>query len=117
MKLIGSKTEKEFRDILISSHKALFKDKLDPRLLAALKTNFPNMKTAYFLNHTPEQGEDIYLMLVDTCNIVNIELDRFNSSSEPLVKTISMEQYKKGLSKMGQIKLTVAIDLTQKDLV
>lgn len=108
--------EKEFREILISSHKTLFQDRQNPRLLVVLQTYFPNMKTAYFINHTPEQGEDIYQMLIDAHVIVTVELERYNPSSEPVIKPVSIEQYKKGLSKMGQIKLAVAMDLAQKDL-
>lgn len=116
MKLIGSKVEREFRDILISSHKALFQDNSNTRLLTLLKNNFPDMKTAYFIGHTPEQDVDIYQMLIDLDTIATVELERYDLNSEPLIKKISTKQYEKRLSKMWQIKLAVAVDLAKKDL-
>jgi hypothetical protein len=116
MKLIGSKMEQDFRRELINSHKSLFKEGNNQRLLSVLRTYFPNMKTAYFIGHTPEQGEDIYLILIDANIIAVIELNRLNLSAEPIVETISIERYKRGLSKMRQVKLALAIELSQKDL-
>lgn len=63
MKLIGSKMEQDFRNVLINSHKALFYDKSNLKVLNVLKNYFPDMKTAYFIHHTPEQSEDIYEIL------------------------------------------------------
>jgi hypothetical protein len=116
MKLIGSKTEQDFREELIKSHNSLFLNKEEPRLLGVLKTYFHDMKTAYFIDSIPEQGEDIYRILINTEIIAQIELDRYNPETKPLVDTIPIEQYRRGLSKIGQIKLSVAIDLAQKDL-
>lgn len=76
MRLVGSKTEEDFRDVLIKSHKSLFNGDSYRGLLQVLKTSFPEMKTAYFIRHTPEQGEDFYTMLVDIETIATIEISR-----------------------------------------
>jgi hypothetical protein len=116
LKLIGSKAEQEFREQLIKSHQSLFRDKERQRLLNLLKNNFPKMKTAYVIGWTPEQGEDIYRILIDKKSIAGIVIDRFDLKIEPIVEKISLSSYKQGLSKIGQIKLAVAIDLATKDL-
>ncbi|WP_163103509.1 hypothetical protein [Peribacillus alkalitolerans] len=113
MKLIGSNTERDFRKQLNESYESLFNVKPSP-LLALLQSKFPVMKTAYILNWIPEQGEDIYTIFIDREIIVIVELDRFNLELEPLLETISMNDYVKGLSKINQIKLAVAIDLASK---
>jgi hypothetical protein len=74
------------------------------------------MKTAYFIGHIPEQGEDFYTLLINNDLITKIELDRYNLDIELIIETISIKEYKYGLSKIGQIMLAVAIDLAQKDL-
>ena len=116
MRLIGSKTEQDFRDEFIKSHNSLFNEHCNDRLLNVLRTNFPNMKTAYFIGITPDQGEDLYTMLIDTNTISFIELDRYNLLIEPIVEFISIDDYRQGLSKCQQIKLLVALDLAQEDL-
>jgi hypothetical protein len=117
MKLIGSKVEAEYRKQLIRSRKSLFEDKEKRIVLASLRVRYPKMKTAYTLNWIPEQGEDIYCILVDTDLIVSVEVDRMNKDSEPLIKDTSLEQYQRKLSKTGRIKLAVAVDLAQSEKV
>jgi len=116
VKLIGSKTEQDFRTELVNSHISLFQDLDKRRLLGILRNNFPNMKTAYIIYWTPEQGENIYSILVNVDEIAQIELDRFNSDIEPIINNISLARYRNGLSRIGQIKLEVAIDLARLDL-
>ncbi|MCP1307669.1 hypothetical protein [Paenibacillus tyrfis] len=116
MKLKGSKTEQDFRVRFIDSHKSLFQDPSNERLLNVLRNSFPEMRTAYFIGHVPEQGEDFYRLLINTDTIALIELDRYNFDAKPIVDTISLRDYVKGLSKMDQIKMAVALDLAQRDL-
>lgn len=115
MKLIGSKMEQDFKKELIKSHDSLFQDKEKQRLVDILEEYFPSMRTAYVIGWTPEQGEDIYSILINTDIIAVIEIDRFDSDSKPIIEKISIRSYKQGLSKAGQIKLAVAIDLAQKE--
>ncbi|BBB90448.1 hypothetical protein [Methylomusa anaerophila] len=115
MKLIGSLIEQNARAIMAITHDSLFKGH-NPRLFNVLKTLFPELKTVYFLAHTPEQGEDIYVLLVDATHVVSVELDRYDENVEPIVRIRSLKEYKRKLSKTKQIELAVAMDLSQKDL-
>jgi len=116
VRLTGSKTEQEFRDTLIKSHTALFKGNSYETLLQVLKTNFPQMKTAYFIKHIPEQGEDLYTILVDLDTIAKIEISRYSEDEEPIVEINSINDFKIGISRVEQIKLAVALDLAKKDI-
>lgn len=116
MKLVGSKTEQDIKNELIKSHKALFQEGKSQRLFNVLRYYFSEMKTAYCINWIPEQGEDIYTILIDATLIVTIELDRYNLDADPIVEFVQCKHYKYGLSKIEQIKLALAIELSQKDL-
>lgn len=76
VKLIGSKTEQDYREQLIRGYNSLFHNENNKRLLSVLKEFFPVMKSAYFLECIPEQGEDIYTILINTDIIASVELDR-----------------------------------------
>ncbi|KOO47181.1 hypothetical protein [Priestia koreensis] len=116
MKLIGSKTEQEIRELLIKSNQLLFKSEEKKRLLEVIKCSYPEMITAYIIYWIPEQGEDIYKILINDSIISEIELERNNSEIMPKVETITISQYLRGLSKQNQIKLAVALDLAKHDL-
>jgi hypothetical protein len=107
--------EQEFRDELLRSRESLFHDADKQRLLAALRLRFPEMKTAYVLGWTPEQGEDIFRILINTDHIAGVELDRIDTVAEPVIETISMKDYTQALGKSGRIKLAVAIELARRD--
>ena len=113
MNLLGTKTEREYREQLIRSHKSLYEDADGKRILSALNRNFPDMKTAYFLDCIPEQGEDIYKILINSDVVAAIEVDRMDKISDPLIESISLREYRKGLNKIRQIQLAVALDLAQ----
>jgi hypothetical protein len=115
MKLIGSKTEQEFREQLIKSNFSLFNDEDMRGLLDVLWRHFLAIKSAYFLDHIPDQGVDFYKILINTDMIAQIELERHNIEAEPLVELIPIGSYKHGLSKRGQIQLAVAMDLSVKN--
>jgi len=116
MKLIGSKLEQDIREQLIKSKQSLFKGKEKRRLLEVIRNSYPEMNTAYIVNWIPEQGEDIYNILINDNIIAEIELDRYNTEIEPIVETKTISQYLQGLSKQSKIKLAVALDLAKQDL-
>ena len=116
MRLIGSKQEQEFRNELIMSHKALFEDDSGNRLLRVLKMYFEGFKTAYIINWIPEQGEDLYTVLIDTDMIAKVEVSKIAQNDEAIVETFKLKEFERGLSKLSQIKLAVALDLAQKDM-
>ncbi|WP_020620879.1 hypothetical protein [Paenibacillus daejeonensis] len=93
----------------------MFEEDGNIRLVDALKKEFPELKSAYILHWIPEQGEDFYRVLINESLVINIELSR-DQDSVSTIKTIPITEYKKGISKINQIKLQVALDLVQKDL-
>ncbi|SFE91105.1 hypothetical protein SAMN05518672_11219 [Chitinophaga sp. CF118] len=115
MKLMGSEIEKEFRTQLIESHKALFTENYNSMLLAVLKRLFPSMITAYVIYWIPEQGEDFYWILIDDKLVAKIEINH-NKTGDPQAELVSIDEYKRGLNKLRQIQLLVAMDLARKDM-
>ncbi|MNB89892.1 hypothetical protein D3C75_369430 [compost metagenome] len=81
-----------------------------------LQDTYQDLKTAYILYWIPEQGEDIYTILINNKYIAIIELDRYDMQIEPILQTISMKEYQKRLSKNNQILLAVAQALSTEDL-
>lgn len=65
MKLRGTLTEQQFKEQLLKSHNSLFTDPSYKRLLQLLQDTYQDLKTAYVLNWIPEQGEDIYTILIN----------------------------------------------------
>ncbi|WP_419886063.1 hypothetical protein [Paenibacillus sp. B-A-8] len=116
MKLIGSKLEQELREQFIKSNQSLFKSEEKRRLLEVIRSSFSEMKTAYIVNWIPEQGEDIYMVLINDDLIAEIELDRYSDEVEPIVEFEAVSQYLHGLSKQNQIKLAVALELAKQEL-
>lgn len=82
------------------------------KILLALRKNNFRFRTAYILGHTPEQGEDIYVVLSNNDEILTIEVDRF--SGKVLITFVrKINEYKKKLKRIGRIKLDLAIKLSQ----
>lgn len=109
MKLIGSKMEKEFRVELIRSNEGL--NSSESILGKVLKNNNYNTKKAYVLHWTPEQLEDIYVVLIDGNSLVSVEIDKYDSSISPIFEEIDLKEYMHGLSRVNQVRLAVAQDL------
>lgn len=116
MKLIGSRQEKEYIKELKKSHYALFYNKSNLRLLNVIKSICPEVKTAYVIDWTPDQGEDIYEVLIDTNIIAWIELDKFDFNSAPIFEKAPLIDHLKKLKKRKKTKLLVALDLAYKDI-
>ncbi|CAH8713351.1 hypothetical protein M5W83_26695 [Paenibacillus thiaminolyticus] len=115
MKLIGSKQEQDFRKELEGSNIVLAQDAKAEAILNVLRTTFGEVKSAYILNWTPEQGEDIFTILVDLDRIAKVEISRVNPSEVPIIETFNLKDFQRRLSKIFQIKLAVAIDLAKKE--
>lgn len=109
MKLVESGTEKKIRETLVSSISYVFGNLV---ILAFLERMFGSLSSAYVLSHTPDQGEDFYVVLVNGSAIVKFELSRdCNAEPENLV-TISIDEYRKTLrGRQSQLKLSIAIEL------
>jgi hypothetical protein len=113
MKLIDSETEKEYRLQLIKSNHSLFNS--ESKLLSELRRAYPQLITAYILDWLPEQGEDIYTILINDNIVATIEVEK-DGSKESVVELSTVLQYVGRISKQNQIKLAVALDLARKEM-
>lgn len=109
MKLIGSKMESDFREVLLRSNSAL----QDPnsRLRQVLELNGHETKNAFVLHWTPEQLEELYTVLIDGLYLVSVEIDKFDKFKSPTIERFELKLYLHGLSKVNQVQLAVAQEL------
>ena len=115
MKLIKSRTEQELRAQLIKSNHSLFNSENKQGLLKVIRKIYPQMRAAYIIDWIPEQGEDLYSILINDNIIAKIELDH-DYVREPIVEVLTIPEYLHGLRKQDQIQLAVALDLAKKDM-
>lgn len=108
MQLIGSKMEKDFREELQKSNQSFSSQS---KLRSALESQGHPTDNAFVLHWTPDQVEDIYIVLINGTYLVSVELDRINPDTPPIYKRIELKEYKQGLSKMNQVRLLVAQEL------
>lgn len=125
MKLRGTITEESFRTELRKTHNYIFHSTQGKFLNQTLLNSFPELKTAYILNWIPDDGSDFFTIIINGQTIVFIEIEEetnkslFKTSIKKRVENLrncSINEYKKSLSKINQIKLEVAIDLCIKDM-
>lgn len=109
MKLIGSKMEQDFREELMHSNTAL--QSSESSLHQVLEAHGYSTTHAYVLHWTPEQLEDIYVVLIDASVLVVVEIDKYEKSRLPEVEEMELNDYVRGLSRMNQVRLAVAQDL------
>ena len=74
-------------------------------------TKFPNTKQMFVLKHTPEQGEDIYVILINSNAIIYVEIDKFNRNIITLLNSSDIHHYLQKLNHRGRIRLQIAIEL------
>ena len=112
MKLVGSKTEREFLDVLTKSNEML--QDSNSKLRQILASDGHQTNNAYVLHWIPEQLEDIYLVLIDGSYLVNIEINKHDIEASPVIERKEVDHYLTSLSKINRIKLAVAKDLACK---
>lgn len=108
MKLIGSKTEQDYREELQVSHEFHFSTHPQARLKETLQQAGYNTQNAYVLHWTPDQAEDIFTVLVEGVFLVAVRIDRYDGEDKPSVTRHELDEYLKGLSRMHQVRLLVA---------
>lgn len=95
---MSNRTRSDVEDMtqLVNSKKRVFHPNSPNQVLEALQTIEENIQTAYVLGHTPEQGEDIYRILVNGQYVVGFDLQK-NMSPVVLhnVKKYSVSEYQK----------------------
>lgn len=87
------------------------------KLLLALRSKLPDLLSAYVVDWIPEQGEDIYTVIVGQDLVAVVEIDRLSAAREPLVDVYTLEEYRKehaSLSQERRRKLAVALELIKK---
>jgi hypothetical protein len=109
VKLIGSKAEREFREQLIRSNKFLNSE--NERLSLELRKVGFDLSNSFVLNHIPEQCEDIFVLLTSGSYVITIEIDKSDSENPVIIERVELKDYLKGLSKINQIQIAVAMDL------
>lgn len=113
MKLIGSKTEREFIEQFKLLDPLLRKSASPLRIV--LESLGYNVSKGVILECIPEQVEDCYLVLIDTEQLIQIEIPR-DKDMLPICERIDLKAYRINLSKINQIRLAVAQDIVkQKD--
>jgi len=103
---------------LLQSKEKLLSGKNNAELLSALRANFPEMTdNAFIVGWIPEQGEDIFTVLVDGDKVVEVELSRINPAENPVsFDVLTVQEYlnrNPALSKFTRRKLDAAVQLSQ----
>lgn len=121
MKHTPDKFREELKKEFLRLNELLFSRRIDEKLLDALKSVFPSLSLAPVLHWIPEQGEDIYWVLIDCDRIAVVEIPWCAAQGEqlgaPFVKILSVHDYKKkGFSKTGRRKFEAALELMSEHL-
>lgn len=103
---------------LLQSREKLFGSKNGAELLSALRAVFPDMTNKIFIvGWIPEQGEDIFTVLVDGDKVVEMEMSRSGLAENPVrFDVLTVQEYLRqnpALSKSTRRKLDAAIQLSQ----
>jgi len=84
------------------------------RLYDELAKLYPNGSVFHLLTCTPEQAEDVYAVLVDDRCVVSFEIRRNDADAVAEdVKSVHVEQYRRGIRGIAQADLRAARDLAR----
>jgi hypothetical protein len=107
----------EYRSDLINSKKYLAETEKGRRVLSIIGDLCGNFKTAYALAHTPEQGEDIFRILVDGKSVVGFDLQHDDGTARN-VNIMPVTEYRGYLSdRDSKLLLSVALELSKQDML
>ncbi len=67
----------------------------NPKLAAALRERFPSLTHAHVIYWIPEQGEEIFLVLVDGHTMVTVEVNREPDGGMGIVEICSLAEYRR----------------------
>ncbi|HBO24322.1 hypothetical protein [Providencia sp.] len=110
MKLINSKLEQEIRENLAKRSPLIMGDK---EITNFLIQNFQEIKSVYVLQVTPDQGEELYTLLVNGDKVIDFEISRINNSIYDVhIRTV--DEYSKEIKKkLPKLKLIIALELSK----
>ncbi|OLO02663.1 hypothetical protein BTW07_18490 [Salinicola socius] len=102
---------------LLQSKEKLLGGIKSAELLSTLRDKFPDLTDNVFIvGWIPEQGEDIFTLLVDGEKVVEVEISRISPGENPVrFDVLTVQQYLKqnpALSKSARRKLDAAIQLS-----
>lgn len=102
-------------ELLVSKQRILRSDEESPLKYIVL-SEFPDVKTAYVVYWIPEQGEDIFHVLINAENLVEIEIARDDKASAPQCRILDLESYRRHLNKVRRRKLDIALRMSEIDM-
>jgi cobalamin biosynthesis Mg chelatase CobN len=89
-------SDKKMIDELESSREQLLSGARGDDLLRLLRRRLLSLtQNIYVLRWIPEQGEDLYDLLIDGVSVARVEIPRSNRSAEAKFETRPVEEYKK----------------------
>ena len=89
-------TDREIEQSLIRSSKLLLEGHTNRRLLEAILSEFGNLSKAFVIDWIPEQGEDIYTVVVPPDTVAIVEVSRDDGAPEmPLIQRVPFDQYRR----------------------
>ena len=107
-----SRQERRYNSIkeeVLGSKRSLLSESTDA-LDAVLKTHFPEISFVVLLGHVPEQGVDIYHILIDSKRLATIEIPHLgNTTEEVLVEIETVDRYRKNIP----LQLKIALEFLQ----
>jgi hypothetical protein len=128
MKLRGSIAESGYRDDFIRSRNYFWNMEDGQRIVKFIESKIDcKVKSIYLLNCTPDQSTDSLTFLINGDLVAMYEelservpediRNRYPEETLEPFESISIKNYKQGLRRIGQIKLAIALELAQEDMV
>ncbi|WP_159566198.1 hypothetical protein [Budvicia diplopodorum] len=108
MKLIGSRNELNRRNELLYSERFINKK---TSIVSFLNERYGEIKSVYVLANTPDQGEDIYKLIINGKLIVGFELSRIDGKISDISEMSVLNYTKQIKRKSDRLDLAIALDL------
>ncbi len=110
-------TDKKMIDDLERSREQLLSKSSSHALIRVLRHNLQSItRNIYVFRWIPEQGEDLYDVLVDGVTVAHVEIPRGDPYQESLFETWPVEEYRRtrqSLTKPERRKLELALQLAR----
>jgi hypothetical protein len=110
-------TDKKIMDELEKGREQLLSGSSSQGLMRVLRRNLQSITpNVYVLRWIPEQGEDLYDVLVDGVTVAHVEISRRNPDQETVFEAWPVNEYqrnRKTLTKPERRKLELALQLAR----
>lgn len=81
-------------------------------LLSVLRRRLQSVtRNIFIVRWIPEQGEDLFDVLVDGVTVAHVELPRVKGGSDEVFETWPVEEYRRQLTRSDRRKLELAVQL------